>query len=205
MVNVEFGNTDDETSLEIVNNAPAEYHELHLLLTDPALNIDPTTADIWMFDLSDNDGDVDSVKFSNNATFSDGTLSSTNAAMDATELGDHGCNDNCALSSDDETYLTTGLNTVSQVIMTETGANTGVFESFDVNGNGQFQTLGEGPQSAGSVADKKTVFSYGGNSVDMIITYSDATISFDAGGDWAPGQTATVSVNDWEALSLIHI
>ena len=36
---------------------------------------------------------------------------------------------------------------------------------------------------------------YGGNSVDMIITYNDAEISFDAGGDWAPGQTATVSVN----------
>ena len=33
----------------------------------------------------------------------------------------------------------------------------------------------------------------------MIITYSDATISFDAGGDWAPGQTATVSVNDPDA------
>jgi hypothetical protein len=29
----------------------------------------------------------------------------------------------------------------------------------------------------------------------MIITYNDATISFDAGGDWAPGQAATVSLN----------
>ena len=40
---------------------------------------------------------------------------------------------------------------------------------------------------------------YGGNSVDMIITYNDAAISFDAGGDWAPGQAATVSVNDPDA------
>jgi hypothetical protein len=30
----------------------------------------------------------------------------------------------------------------------------------------------------------------------MIITYNDATISMDAGGDWSPGQAATVSVND---------
>jgi hypothetical protein len=29
----------------------------------------------------------------------------------------------------------------------------------------------------------------------MIITYNDAEITFDAGGDWAPGQAATVSVN----------
>ena len=33
----------------------------------------------------------------------------------------------------------------------------------------------------------------------MIITYNDATISLDAGGDWSPGQSATVSVNDPEA------
>ena len=35
--------------------------------------------------------------------------------------------------------------------------------------------------------------------VDMIITYNDAEITFDAGGDWSPGQAATVSVNDPEA------
>ena len=74
--------------------------------------------------------------------------------------------------------------------MTETGANTGVFESFDVNGAAEFET------SAEAAADTKIVFSYGGNSVDMIITYNDATISLDAGGDWSPGQSATISVND---------
>jgi len=40
------------------------------------------------------------------------------------------------------------------------------------------------------------VFGYGGNSVDMIITYNDAGITFDAGGDWSPGQSATITVND---------
>ena len=30
----------------------------------------------------------------------------------------------------------------------------------------------------------------------MIITYNDAEITFDAGGDWSPGQAATVTVND---------
>ena len=74
--------------------------------------------------------------------------------------------------------------------MTETGSNTGVFESFDVNGAGQFETIAE------AAADTKVVFRYGGNSVDMIITYNDAEITFDAGGDWSPGQAATVSVND---------
>ena len=48
---------------------------------------------------------------------------------------------------------------------------------------------------AGAAADTQTIFYYGGNSVDMIITYNDASISMDAGGDWAPGQAATISVN----------
>ena len=30
----------------------------------------------------------------------------------------------------------------------------------------------------------------------MIITYNDAEITFDAGGDWAPGSSATVTIND---------
>ena len=179
-INVVYGNTDDETSISLANRNPADNAEVHLTFTDPALNIDPTTADLWKFDLDDNDGNTTTVIFQNNGT---------NTALSAEELGQHGCVDNCALWSDVETTLATGANTVSAVIMTESGANTGVFESFDINGEGQFQT------SIGAAADTQTIFSYGGNSVDMIITYNDAAISFDAGGDWAPGQAATVSVN----------
>ena len=48
----------DETSISLANRNPADRQEIHLTITDPALNIDPTTADIWIFDLDDNDGDV---------------------------------------------------------------------------------------------------------------------------------------------------
>ena len=104
-----------------------------------------------------------------------------------------GCGDNCVLYSNVETELSTGLNTIDNVVMTESGANTGVFESFDINGNAQFETESD------AAADKQTIFYYGGNSVDMIITYNDAEITMDAGGDWSPGQTATISVNDPDA------
>jgi len=104
-----------------------------------------------------------------------------------------GCVDNCVLYSNVETELSTGLNTIDNVIMTESGANTGVFESFDINGNAQFITESD------AAADKQTIFYYGGNSVDMIVTYNDAEITMDAGGDWAPGQSATISVNDPDA------
>ena len=189
-INVVYGNTDSETSIDLSNRNPASSAQVHLTLADPALNIDPTTADIWTFDLDDNSGGASAttVIFANNAT-----SSSTNTAFNATDLGALGCVSNCALSSDAESVFGAGAGTVSAVDMTESGANTGVFESFDINGAAQFVT------TAQAAADTVIVFSYGGNSVDMIITYNDATISMDAGGDWSPGQSATISVNDPDA------
>ena len=56
-----------------------------------------------------------------------------------------GCVDNCSYQSDaSETYWQVVeamvSNAVSAVVMTETGSNTGVFESFDVNGAAEFET-----------------------------------------------------------------
>ena len=194
-INVVYGNTDAETSISLENRNPADRAEIHLTFTDPALNIDPTTADKWMFDLSDNTGGASatSVIFANNGTTSAGVFNSKNSALDAEELGQMGCVQNCALYSNVETTLSNGTNGVNSVLMTESGANTGVFESFDINGNAQFETESD------ASADKQTIFYYGGNSVDMIITYNDATITMDAGGDWSPGQTATISINDPDA------
>ena len=56
-ISVTYGNTDSETSISLANRNPGDRAEVHLTLTDPALNIDPTTADVWTFDHSDdNDG-----------------------------------------------------------------------------------------------------------------------------------------------------
>jgi hypothetical protein len=44
-INVVYGNTDDETSISLGNRNPADRAEIHLTFTDPALNIDPTSAD----------------------------------------------------------------------------------------------------------------------------------------------------------------
>ena len=41
-INVEFGNTDAQATLNIVNQNPGASTEVHLSITDPALNVDPT-------------------------------------------------------------------------------------------------------------------------------------------------------------------
>ena len=75
--------------------------------------------------------------------------------------------------------------------MTENGVNSAVFESWSGNGTSQLVTVDE------VGGDKRVVFTYGGDSVDMIITYNDAELSMDAGaGDWVTGEVAYVTVND---------
>ena len=91
-ITVDYGNTDDETSITIANGNPAARAEVHLTITDPALNIDPTGVDIWQFDLSDNAKTATSVEFATNGT--------GNAAMSPAQLGEMQCVNNCRLSSD---------------------------------------------------------------------------------------------------------
>ena len=114
----------------------------------------------------------------------------TGAGISLAEMGDMGCSANCALhnSTDSAISYVTGLRTVT---MTESASNSGVFESWATNGTSQLVTVDE------VGGDKKVVFTYGGNSADMIITYNDASISMDAGpGDWQAGISATITVTD---------
>jgi hypothetical protein len=179
-INMEYGNTDDETSIHIANLNPSDQVQMHVTITDPALNIDPTGVDIWEMDL-DGTAATPNVTFSNNGT--------SNTAMTAAQLADNGCIDNCKLTVNNDQYLdqSDGL-----VVMTESAVNSAVFESFDINGDSNITTVDE------ATGDGKTVFSYGGDSLDVIITYNDATISMSTGegGDWLAGQTATVTVVD---------
>jgi hypothetical protein len=75
--------------------------------------------------------------------------------------------------------------------MTENDVNSAVFESWSANGTSQLVTIDE------VKADKKVVFTYGGDSVDMIVTYNAASLTFEAGaGDWIAGETAYLTIND---------
>ena len=60
---------------------------------------------------------------------------------------------------------------LQDVIMTENDVNSGVFESWSGNGTSQLVTVDE------VAGDKVVVFTYGGNSADMIITYNDADLN----------------------------
>jgi hypothetical protein len=110
-----------------------------------------------------------------------------------------GCTDNCRLNNSTASALAT-VDGLRDVMMTESGVNTGVFDSWAGNGTSQIVTVDE------AVGDKKVVFTYGGNSADLIITYNNGDISMDAGsGDWITGETAYVTVTDPDMNKFPHV
>ncbi len=185
IINVEFGNTDDEASLNVINDSPAAYAELHLTITDPALNIDPTTADIWIFDAN-----TDAVGTENNTIFAN---NGTNNKLTPAELGEMQCEDNCRLynASGSLTGIFTGTDTIT---MTESSENSAFFESFNLNGESEIEVKAE------AAADTQVVFDYAGETHDVIITYSDASVELadNNGGDWIATEVATFTLTDPE-------
>ena len=78
------------------------------------------------------------------------------------------------------------------VLMVETGPNTGIFESYDSDGVSELRS------KVAATADKQHTFKYGGDSTDLIIAYNDASISMTApgAGDWKPATLATITITD---------
>lgn len=183
-ITVAYGDVTDETSITITNQNPSDSTNVHITITDPALNIDPTTADTWEFGLGGT-ATTPLAYFANNGT---GATDLTGANLSELDFGDNGI-----FAADSTSYIVAGGSALTVVSMAETGANTGVFESFDATGAAEFLTIDE------CVGDSITIFSYGGNSIDMICTYNDATITMDSDGAWEPGTAVTISVNDPDA------
>ena len=175
-ISVDYGTTSG--SIGLVNPTVAEDTQVHLWISDAGLNYDPTAADVWDFDLNQSTN----IKFANN-----GSNSNSNLAKQATL----GCGSNCQLTVDDASTAPGQLKGYDDVVMTETGANTGVFESWNANGESEIYTKED------ATADKQHTFKYDGNSVDLVIAYNDAVITMDAGaGDWEAGTSATITIVD---------
>ena len=183
-VTVEYGNTDAETGITMTNQNPADSTHIHMTITDPALNIDPTTADTWEFGITGTEASP-LTYFASNGT--------GNGVLSASDLNSLNFDDNGVLTSDTQSYVVAGGSALTLSSWAETGVNTGVFESFSATGAAEFLTIDE------CAADSITIFGYGGNSVDMICTYTDATITMDSDGPWAPATAVTISVNDPDA------
>ncbi len=200
-VTVYYGNTDAVSSISIANLTPSENAEVQVTIVDPGMNWDPTLADVWELDLEGSDWpDNENFAWAGNNTGESlsGQMahgSSNNAAngdvtQTAADLTDFGCGDNCVITSsaDVNKYLTGH----SSFILRETGVSTGVFETFDSDGDSGLNL------TQGIAADTAITLSYGGNSDTMLVTYNTAEATFTTSDSWLPAETAVYTLTDMD-------
>ena len=182
----EWGNMNDDISIEFSPDVYANGADINLVITDNGLNIDPTTQDKWEFT---NAATVDSE--TTKRVFANGTKGSDiDGSLNTIGFGDA---KNLTATGNTGSFCTTAT-------IEETGDATGVFTTPDANGASDCDT------SATATNHHSATYAWGGESTSIHIAYADASISMDAGDEWMPAEAATVTVVDADAnLSLIHI
>jgi len=190
------------TSISLDRTIYPDNAVVHLTIDDPGLNMDPTAQDVWIMDANN-----ETLYWYTNNTSAGGpghttstidtainevwgTDGNTNPVIGAVGIANMGCGDNCALSSGGQPKKVMQINSTkalfahTNITMTETGANTGVFESSDLR------------TATDAAADTSMTFSYGGDTTQIIIGYNDSVVTFDAGDAWLPVETATYTITD---------
>jgi hypothetical protein len=207
-VTVEWGN-DRAYGMTADREIVPDNAVVNLTITDPGLNYDPTSADVWIMDaanetlyfwnngsVGDDQGQADPKDSGSNITSgvvsNDGTQ---NDVLSVASLG-HACGNDCTMSVGGSPAKVLGVTTTNayqwaNMTLTETGDNTGIFETSIVTGTEGFSG------SDGSVDSSMTI-TYG-DTVTLIIGFEDASMSLTAGDSWLPVETADFTLTDADA------
>jgi len=208
-VDVEWG-SDRDYSIALDRTIIPDNAQIQVTITDPGLNYDPTSADVWIMDAANevlyfwNNGSEGSDIGDNGDPKDSGTNITSgqvskdgeqNGVISTSQLG-YVCSDDCTMSVGGSPKKVLGIQGDNQyqwanVTLTETGNNTGVFETTLVSGV-------EGFTGSDGAADSSKTITYG-NTEQLIISYHDATISLEAGDAWLPVETADFTLTDPDA------
>jgi len=207
-VSVEYG-SDRDYSIAVDRTMIPDNAQIQVTVTDPGLNYDPTSADVWIMDAAN-----ETLFFWNNGSEGDDTGATypkstanvitgyqvsrdgqQNGQISTSQLG-YVCGNDCTMSVGGSPKKVLGIQGDNQyqwanVTLTETGNNTGVFETTLVSGT-------EGFTGSDGAADSSMTLTYG-NTVSLIVAYNDATVSLEAGDAWLPVETAAFTLTDIDA------
>jgi len=182
-VTVSRDTTDSLISISVDKTTVADNDHIVLEITDPGLNLDPTFPDEWTFGVTQTAGSETLTWRGNMTDTYGGNTALTRANIKTAGFGDGG-------------YLavTDGGSALNSATITvyETGANTGVFTSLMSNDTSDLRT---GAQSSASGDDVITI-NYAGNKINLIVAYTDMSMTLDAGDEWTAGEAATLTIVD---------
>ena len=204
-VTVEWG-SDRDYSIEADRVIYPDNAVVNLTVTDPGLNYDPTSQDVWIMDAANealyfwNNGSEGDEAGQSDPKDSGSDITSGKVGQDGTQNGvlataqlGHVCGNDCTMSVSGSPKKVLGIQGDNQyqwanVTLTETGDNTGVFETTLITGV-------EGFTGSDGAADSSMTLTYG-NTVSLIIGFEDASLSLEAGDAWLPVETADFTLTD---------
>jgi hypothetical protein len=183
---------DDYAGITLDRNAATNNAHLHLTITDQALNIDPTSEDVVMFNVT---ADSEGVSFSHR----DATASSGNYVAFDNSFDDNGklIIDYDANSAGTD-VLTDGtsaddLTADKYLIFWETAENSGVFVNTDDDDVSNLKVSATGLRGTTATID------YNDSAQSFVVAHDFATIDMDAssvGDEWNSGEEMTVILYD---------
>ena len=210
-VSLTYDEADDFAELALDRASYPDGAEVHFTISDTSLDIDPTDQDSWSWDVRDTDGtgsDTSGAAYYQAFDENGDRLGATpdisgslpalycpdcvltvdfdaqNTDTDVVALDDN---------ADSDTTLT-GSGTAEILTVTETGATTGVFASYDQADDSALVTTGSPGRDTTATID------YNDSPQSIIVGYSFATIQIQPPGDaWLSGQEIPVVLTDSDA------
>ena len=188
-IDVDRSTTDDDIAISVNKTTVTDNDHIILEISDMGLNLDPTYPDEWTFATTETSGS-ETTTWRGNMTDTHGG----NTALTRANLKTAGFSEGGFLSIT-EAEATLGNPTDAQITVYETGPNTGVFTTLMVNDTSDLRT---GAHNVAS-ADEVVTIAYGGETINLVVAYTDMSMTLDAPDNWAPGEAATLTVVDPDA------
>jgi hypothetical protein len=166
--------------------------DIHLLIDDMQLNIDPTGEDIWTFNVLNGTSyyGVDSIQ-QINSTAQDALSYKFNGFLDIDAKNVIRFTDNLDSHGTLNVVANDGF---SYVTVSETSTNTGLFENTDSSDNANVITT-----SNEKIRDASGIVDYNDSASSILISYFGGSVLMDKAtidGDWSSGEVLTVNVID---------
>ena len=188
-IDVSLGSANSDTAISVNKTVVQDNDHVIVTITDPGLNLDPTFPDEWTFSVTETDGSETTTWRGNETDTYGGNTALTRANLLTTGFGDGGF----LAVTDGGAALGNPVSAV--VTVYETGANTGVFTTLMVNDTSDIVTT----TRANASSDDVITINYAGNKVNLVVAYTDMSMTLDAGDEWAPGEAATLTIVDPDA------
>jgi len=188
-LNYDSGDLDDFASLVLDRNSASEGSDVHLVITDNQLNIDPTAEDIVMFKISSG---VEGVSFTDGSNLGVANYKAwDNSFDDNGKLIINNATSGTTILAHDETIDDTVADDI--VIFYEGGENSGIFYNTDDDDNANIDIASYAPRGF------TATFDYNDVAQSLVVANDFGVIDMEeasVGDAWNSGEALTVTLID---------